>query len=254
MAVHFQFCLAASDLSIVCCLAIAFLLQIRADRASELYDLQNCVLPHELMWVVQKVLYLRHGRYSLKPQKEQTPSSRSLEIMDAPIPISPKFVPKQGKFSTNVKKVIEMGFDPLRVTFLKAVRLICGMGESMWEHKMEVYRRWGFTDDEIMLMIRLDPLSIGRYPTVFLRSLEKKIIPWCSVVKWSQVPVGGYRGIALGDSKHLDGKNRSNSRTSVHPVLLVQLVLKWKLLQNLGSFLTVLPKQNVQYATCWAFY
>ncbi|XP_059593844.1 uncharacterized protein LOC100240848 isoform X3 [Vitis vinifera] len=57
-----------------------------------------------------------------------------------------------------------------------------------------------------------------------------------------------------GDSKHLDGKNRSNSRTSVHPVLLVQLVLKWKLLQNLGSFLTVLPKQNVQYATCWAFY
>ncbi|RVW61794.1 hypothetical protein CK203_063332 [Vitis vinifera] len=57
------------------------------------------------------------------------------------------------KFSTNVKKVIEMGFDPLRVTFLKAVRLICGMGESMWEHKMEVYRRWGFTDDEIMLMI-----------------------------------------------------------------------------------------------------
>ncbi|CBI32246.3 hypothetical protein VitviT2T_009440 [Vitis vinifera] len=116
------------------------------------------------------------------------------------------------KFSTNVKKVIEMGFDPLRVTFLKAVRLICGMGESMWEHKMEVYRRWGFTDDEIMLMIRLDPLcmtsserkimsvmdflvnkmgwepaAIGRYPTVFLRSLEKKIIPWCSVVKVLQI-------------------------------------------------------------------
>ncbi|RVW61790.1 hypothetical protein CK203_063331 [Vitis vinifera] len=179
-----------------------------------------------------------------------------------------------------------------------------------------------------------EPAAIGRYPTVFLRSLEKKIIPWCSVVKVLQIKrlvkkdlslsflgsskknffnrfvvkyehdvpelLNVYQGkigiLELGfisegimrdetvvvsqlnnsktapehvkypnsklwvvlrppwDSKHLDGKNRSNSRASVHPVLLVQLVLKWKLLQDLGSFLTVLPKQNVQSATCWAFY
>eukprot|EP00261_Vitis_vinifera_P035438 XP_019076681.1 PREDICTED: transcription termination factor MTERF6, chloroplastic/mitochondrial-like isoform X2 [Vitis vinifera] len=116
------------------------------------------------------------------------------------------------KFARSVKMVIEMGFDPLRVKFLKAVQVIVEMAESMWEHKMEVYRRWGLTDDQIMLMFRLDPLcmkssekkimsvmdflvnkmgwepaAIGRYPTVFLRSLEKKIIPWCSVVKVLQM-------------------------------------------------------------------
>ncbi|RVW61793.1 hypothetical protein CK203_063333 [Vitis vinifera] len=116
------------------------------------------------------------------------------------------------KFSRSVKMVIEMGFDPLRVPFVKAVQVIMEMGGSMWGHKMEVYRRWGLTDDEIMLMFRLDPLcmkssekkimsvmdflvnkmgwkpaAIARYPTVFLRSLEKKIIPWCSVVKVLQM-------------------------------------------------------------------
>ncbi|KAJ9696408.1 hypothetical protein PVL29_008566 [Vitis rotundifolia] len=116
------------------------------------------------------------------------------------------------KFSTSVKKVIEMGFDPLKVSFLKAVQVICGMGESIWEPRMEVYKRWGLTDDEIMSMFRLDPLcmrtsekkimsvmdflvnkmgwepaTIARYPTVFMRSLEKKIIPRCSVVKVLQM-------------------------------------------------------------------
>ncbi|RVX20670.1 hypothetical protein CK203_002828 [Vitis vinifera] len=88
------------------------------------------------------------------------------------------------------------------------------MGESMWEHKMEVYRGWGLTDDDIMLMFKSDPLcmaaserkimsvmdflvnkmgwehaAVVRYPTVFLCSLEKKIIPWCSVVKVIQMKV-----------------------------------------------------------------
>ena len=116
------------------------------------------------------------------------------------------------KFDTSVKKVIEMGFDPLKVTFLKAVVVIRGTDESIWKHKMEVYRQWGLTDDEIMSMFRLDPLcmrssekkimsvmdflvnkmgwkpaAVTRYPTVFLCSLEKKIIPWCSVVKVLQM-------------------------------------------------------------------
>ncbi|RVX20721.1 hypothetical protein CK203_002825 [Vitis vinifera] len=72
------------------------------------------------------------------------------------------------KFARSVKMVIEMGFDPLRVKFLKAVQVIVEMAESMWEHKMEVYRRWGLTDDQIMLMFRLDPLC--------MKSSEKKIM------------------------------------------------------------------------------
>ncbi|XP_034690101.1 transcription termination factor MTERF6, chloroplastic/mitochondrial-like isoform X2 [Vitis riparia] len=116
------------------------------------------------------------------------------------------------KFSRSVKKVIEMGFNPLRLSFLKAIEVSCQLTESMLEHKMEVYRRWGLTDDEIMSMFRLDPLcmkssekkitsvmdflvnkmgwepaAFARYPTVFLCSLEKKIIPRCSVVKVLQM-------------------------------------------------------------------
>ncbi|RVW61787.1 hypothetical protein CK203_063337 [Vitis vinifera] len=127
------------------------------------------------------------------------------------------------KFSTSVKKVIEMGFDPLKVSFLKAVQVICGMGESIWEQRMEVYKRWGLTDDEIMSMFRLDPLcmrssekkimsvmdflvnkmgwepaTIARYPTVFMRSLEKKIIPRCSVVKVLQMKGLVKKDLCLG--------------------------------------------------------
>ena len=127
------------------------------------------------------------------------------------------------KFSTSVKKVVEMGFDPLKVSFLKAVQVICGMGESIWEQRMEVYKRWGLTDDEIMSMFRLDPLcmrssekkimsvmdflvnkmgwepaTIARYPTVFMRSLEKKIIPRCSVVKVLQMKGLVKKDLCLG--------------------------------------------------------
>ena len=127
------------------------------------------------------------------------------------------------KFSRSVEKVFEMGINPLRVTFLKAVQVICGVAESMWEHKMQVYRQWGFTDDEIMLMFRLDPLcikssekkimsvmdflvnkmgwepaAIARYPTVFLRSLEKNIIPRCSVVKVLQMKGLVKKDLCLG--------------------------------------------------------
>ena len=116
------------------------------------------------------------------------------------------------KFTTSVKKVIEMGFNPLRLSFLKAVQLSCQLNEFTIEHKMETYRRWGLTDDEIMLMFRLDPscmrpsekkitsvmdflvnkmgwepAAIARCPSVFARSLEKNVIPRCSVVKVLQM-------------------------------------------------------------------
>ena len=116
------------------------------------------------------------------------------------------------KFRSTVKKVIEMGFSSLRHSFLNAVQVSCQLTEFTFEHKMEVYRRWGLTDDEIMLMFRVDPIcmrhsekkissvmdflvnkmgwepvAIARYPSVFARSLEQKVIPRCSVVKVLQM-------------------------------------------------------------------
>ena len=107
-----------------------------------------------------------------------------------------------------MKSVIEMGFDPLRCSFVKEVQVIYEGTESAWEHRMEVYRRCGWTDYEIMLMFRQgpyimkssekkimsgmdflvnrmgwQPAAIARFPIVFLLSLEKRTIPRCSVVK-----------------------------------------------------------------------
>ncbi|RVW23402.1 hypothetical protein CK203_094550 [Vitis vinifera] len=101
-----------------------------------------------------------------------------------------------------------MGFDPLRCSFVKAVQVIYEGTESAWEHRMEVYRRCGWTDYEIMLMFRQgpyimkssekkimsgmdflvnrmgwQPAAIARFPIVFLLNLEKRTIPRCSVVK-----------------------------------------------------------------------
>ena len=127
------------------------------------------------------------------------------------------------KFSTTVKKIIEMGFNPLRLSFLKAVEVSCQLTEFTFEHKMEVYRRWGLTNDEIMSMFRLDPscirssekkimsvmdflvnkmgwepAAISRYPFVFYRSLEKNIIPRCSVRKVLQMKGLVKKDLCLG--------------------------------------------------------
>ncbi|XP_034690632.1 transcription termination factor MTERF15, mitochondrial-like [Vitis riparia] len=276
--VHFHIYLSSSDLSIVFC-ANAFLqlmLQIGADRVSELYDLQNWypllltanpektllpkleffrsvgfsgpdlasivvaspqilrrslenhVIPSynflkSVVMVNENIVRALNKSYWLNGQSLPNIIVPNIEILkDIGVPMSnisflvtchPSAVSQNNvKFARSVKMVIEMGFDPLRVKFLKAVQVIVEMAESMWEHKMEVYRRWGLTDDQIMLMFRLDPLcmkssekkimsvmdflvnkmgwepaAIARYPTVFLRSLEKKIIPWCSVVKVLQM-------------------------------------------------------------------
>ena len=53
------------------------------------------------------------------------------------------------KFRISVKMVTAMGFDPESVSFVKAVQVLVEIGESMWGHKMEVYRQWGLTDHQI---------------------------------------------------------------------------------------------------------
>ncbi|XP_059594784.1 transcription termination factor MTERF2, chloroplastic-like [Vitis vinifera] len=191
-------------------------------------SLENHVIPSynflkSVVIVNEKIVRALSKSYWLNGQTLQNTIAPNIEILkEIGVPISkisffvtchPSAVSQnKKKFSRIVKMVTEMGFDPLRVKFVKAVKVICEMGESMWEHKMEVYRGWGLTDDDIMLMFKSDPLcmaaserkimsvmdflvnkmgwehaAVVRYPTVFLCSLEKKIIPWCSVVKVIQM-------------------------------------------------------------------
>ena len=115
---------------------------------------------------------------------------------------------KNDKFHEIVKEVMESGFDPLKMVFITAIQVFAGMSKSTWEQKMEVYRRWGLTNHEIMLLFRGFPLcmslsenkimstvdflvnkmgwklsAIIRVPITLGYSLEKRIIPRCSVGK-----------------------------------------------------------------------
>ncbi|XP_031271456.1 uncharacterized protein LOC116129866 [Pistacia vera] len=112
------------------------------------------------------------------------------------------------KFDKNVKKVIEMGFDPQKCGFIHAMQAFAAMSQSTWERKLNVFRGWRWSDEDIMLVFRKCPncmiaseskimnamdflvnkmrwqsTDIALYPEVFLMSLEKRVIPRCLVIK-----------------------------------------------------------------------
>ena len=115
---------------------------------------------------------------------------------------------RSDKFSENVKKVVEMGFNPLKFTFLDALQAFCQTTESTRQQKMEMYRRWGWSEDEILSAFRrrpqcmqlsekkvnkvLDflvnkmgwqPAVVARAPVAICLNFEKRVVPRCSVVK-----------------------------------------------------------------------
>ncbi|KAF2296003.1 hypothetical protein GH714_035631 [Hevea brasiliensis] len=110
------------------------------------------------------------------------------------------------KFRQLVNKVIEIGFDPLKATFAHALLFVSR--PNVWERKMVVYRSCGLSEDEIWSAIRKFPLcmsfsvkkirntidflvnkmswlpgDVARVPIVLCYSLEKRIVPRCSVVE-----------------------------------------------------------------------
>ncbi|XP_031253822.1 transcription termination factor MTERF6, chloroplastic/mitochondrial-like [Pistacia vera] len=117
---------------------------------------------------------------------------------------------KHSKFCKVVNKVKEMGFNPTQTVFVMAVGAINQLKESVWESKLEVYRRWGWSEDEILAAFRRHPhcmqlsekkitramdflvnkmgwlsRDISKMPIILNYSLEKRIAPRCLVI---QVP------------------------------------------------------------------
>ncbi|KAL5551001.1 hypothetical protein UlMin_001177 [Ulmus minor] len=111
------------------------------------------------------------------------------------------------KFKENVAKVIGMGFNPSLLLFCNALQVISMLSKSKWEEKMELYKKCGWTEDEILLAFRKSPLNmlfreknvvakmsffvndmglqpsdIAQTPDALCRSLENWIIPRCSVI------------------------------------------------------------------------
>ncbi|XP_052178323.1 uncharacterized protein LOC127792033 [Diospyros lotus] len=122
---------------------------------------------------------------------------------------APNAVHRDGqKFKESVNKAVQMGFNPSKSTFANAVQVLCEMPESTWDHKMEVYQRYGLSRDEVLLAFRSHPLcmylseekltramdflvkemgwkpaAVARCPVVIFFKLEKRIMPRCAVIK-----------------------------------------------------------------------
>ncbi|KAK1278865.1 hypothetical protein QJS04_geneDACA003489 [Acorus gramineus] len=111
------------------------------------------------------------------------------------------------RFTEALMKVKAMDFKPSSSFFYLALHAILGMSKSKWEEKFELYRSFGWSDDNILSAFKKQPffmnlskdkirrmmdfflkepglgLSIvSSYPNLMLLSLEKTIIPRHSVI------------------------------------------------------------------------
>ena len=116
---------------------------------------------------------------------------------------------KHAKFVKAVHEVKEMGFDPSKSEFVLTIQVILKLKKKpMLKSKLEVYKRWGWCKDVALLAFRRYPncvllsedkitktmdflvhkmgcpsADIAKNPSVLGLSLEKRIIPRCSVVQ-----------------------------------------------------------------------
>ncbi|KAJ4727620.1 Mitochondrial transcription termination factor family protein [Melia azedarach] len=125
----------------------------------------------------------------------------------APVVLQPR-----SNFDENVKKVIELGFDPQKCGFIHAMQVFASISEPTRERKLDVLRRWGWSDEDIRLAFRRCPgylnssenkiigaldflvnkmgwqsTVIADYPDTFLMNLERRVIPRCLVIKVLQL-------------------------------------------------------------------
>ncbi|KAI3782449.1 hypothetical protein L2E82_12496 [Cichorium intybus] len=67
------------------------------------------------------------------------------------------FLGSTDQFKKTVEEVVEMGIDPLKITFMLAVHALRSMSKSTWDKKMETYEKWGWSKDEILVAFKTNP-------------------------------------------------------------------------------------------------
>ena len=118
------------------------------------------------------------------------------------------FMVRPNLFRENLEEVKKMGFNPSQMKFVIAVQAIRAGGKSSWERKIDIYKSWGWSEEEIRLAFTKSPWCmiysedkimttmdffvnkmgresslIARRPVLISHSLEKRIIPRYSVVQ-----------------------------------------------------------------------
>ncbi|XP_077247620.1 transcription termination factor MTERF15, mitochondrial-like [Tasmannia lanceolata] len=112
------------------------------------------------------------------------------------------------RFSENVMMIKDMGFNPLKLMFIRAVTMMSVITKSTWEGKLEVYRSVGWSENDMLYAFKMQPICMGisekkirkvmgyfvnkmgwkpsvlsRSPYLLNLSLEKRIHPRCSIMQ-----------------------------------------------------------------------
>ncbi|XP_058211853.1 uncharacterized protein LOC131324043 [Rhododendron vialii] len=96
---------------------------------------------------------------------------REVDVLDAKIAFLLTYQPRvftssRERFSEIVVEVKGMGFNPMRKSFVVAVQALSSMSKPVWEKKIQVYKKWGLSMDEILG-------AFGKHPWFMLASEEK---------------------------------------------------------------------------------
>ncbi|GFQ03339.1 hypothetical protein PHJA_002477700 [Phtheirospermum japonicum] len=115
---------------------------------------------------------------------------------------------KHDEFRAVVEEVKQMGFDPLKSTFVLAIHARTGKGNlALYDRCYDVYSKWGWSRDDILMAFRKHPncmicsekkitrvlefvvnelgrnaRSVANCPNIIFFNMERRIVPRCSVV------------------------------------------------------------------------
>ncbi|KAK1384712.1 Mitochondrial transcription termination factor family protein [Heracleum sosnowskyi] len=113
------------------------------------------------------------------------------------------------KLKAIIEEITELGFRPEKRSFLDAIHLFSGLSKSTRDRKWDLYRQWGWSDDEILSAVRKQPFimatseekidrvmdflvnkmgwgvsQVSYRPLTVMHSLENWTMPRCLVVKF----------------------------------------------------------------------
>ncbi|CAA0830095.1 Mitochondrial transcription termination factor family protein [Striga hermonthica] len=135
----------------------------------------------------------------------------------------------QEKLSSCVSRAIEMGFDVTSNMFLMAIRVL-GFEESTLKHKMEVYRKCGWSESDIRTAFLIQPLCMALS--------EKKILKTMAFL------VDKF-GCAPGDVARHSFLLRYSVEKRMKPRWAVATVLSEKGLKNVAVTSLLLPSEKI---------
>ncbi|CAK9159739.1 unnamed protein product [Ilex paraguariensis] len=116
------------------------------------------------------------------------------------------FMTKSDRFKEIVEEVKKIGINPITMKFVQAVQAMRGMSRLTWKKKVELYKKWGWSENDVLTAfgkhpwcmtasedkimgvmdflvskMGLDSSVIARRPDIISLSLDKRIVPRCSV-------------------------------------------------------------------------